>query len=363
MLYRVMLIFVLLLAVPAAAADDEFPLPEEPAGPVVVQDVQVVVDADGSLLLSIEAYQVDGCDFPLTVEIHQEGQVVYVELVRDETAPDTMCTSVIFPFTLEVTVELLFDADEPLQGDMLVLVVENFLAGLALEADDDGGLPHVAPGAELMPLMRNHVVVETLTVRPGVDKEEGPVAVVSGYYATGCRGPLVTVLRHDEAAMRLEVELYQAMPLAVICPAILMFYEGEVALPAGLQGFYTVAVNGQEVLYDMEGGVVVDDAAMGETFPVYHVIESADMQVLESFPMQLNLIVQGYQSDGCMVPVVVEQRREENTVYVEIYRRMSPAMMCPMMIVGYSETIALEGGFTPGSYTIHINDLVLEIDL
>lgn len=92
-------------------------------------------------------------------------------------------------------------------------------------------------------------------------------------------------------------------------------------------------------------------------------VESVDVLVMESFPMQLSLIVKGQHPDGCDLPVVVEQRREGNTVIVELYRNLPIDLMCAMVVVPYEGTIPLEGGFEPGRYTIIVNDFVVQQEL
>jgi inhibitor of cysteine peptidase len=107
------------------------------------------------------------------------------------------------------------------------------------------------------------------------------------------------------------------------------------------------------------------DGSDGDTgmFKSYTVIENVDVLILESWPMQLHLQVTGYQPDGCEVPVIVEQRREGNEVFVDVYREMSAAMACPAVIQPYEAKIPLEGGFESGTYTIHVNDFVKEITI
>jgi inhibitor of cysteine peptidase len=100
-----------------------------------------------------------------------------------------------------------------------------------------------------------------------------------------------------------------------------------------------------------------------ETIRSFTVIESVDALLLESFPVQINLQVNGYQPDGCDFPVQVEQRREGNEVFVDIYRDVPLAVMCPAMLVGYEETIHLDGGFESGTYTIHVNDQTIEVTI
>lgn len=83
--------------------------------------------------------------------------------------------------------------------------------------------------------------------------------------------------------------------------------------------------------------------------------------ILESFPAQINLTVTGYQPDGCDFPVQVEQRRDGNTVTLDIYRDVPPDVMCPMILLPYTATLHLDGGFESGTYTIRVNDYELEV--
>lgn len=102
---------------------------------------------------------------------------------------------------------------------------------------------------------------------------------------------------------------------------------------------------------------------MAETVRSYTNIESVDVLVMESSPVQISLAVIGAQPDGCDFPVIVEQFRDGNTITVEIYRNVPINVMCTMMLIPYRETIILEGGFEPGSYTFRINDYVVERDI
>lgn len=91
------------------------------------------------------------------------------------------------------------------------------------------------------------------------------------------------------------------------------------------------------------------------------VIEDAQALILESYPAQIHLQVTGYHPDGCDLPVTVAQEREGNSVRVRIYRVLPIDIICPMVIVPYSATIPLEGGFVTGTYTIDVNGTILEI--
>jgi hypothetical protein len=107
-----------------------------------------------------------------------------------------------------------------------------------------------------------------------------------------------------------------------------------------------------------------DDGDSGATGTrSYMVIESVEGLVLQTYPAQIVLQVSGYQPDGCEFPVVVDQRREGKKVFVEISRVLPPETVCPMVIVPYQASIRLDGGFESGSYTLHVNEYVLKVDL
>jgi hypothetical protein len=93
------------------------------------------------------------------------------------------------------------------------------------------------------------------------------------------------------------------------------------------------------------------------------VVESVDVLLLESLPVQIQLQVSGYHPDGCQAPVEVVQQRDGNTVTVQVYRILPAAVMCPMVLQPLEETIRLDGGFEPGTYQIDVNGVVTEVTL
>jgi len=94
-----------------------------------------------------------------------------------------------------------------------------------------------------------------------------------------------------------------------------------------------------------------------------HLIESVEVIVMESFPMQIALNLTGYIPDGCTAPTQVVQSRDGNMVMVRVFRTLPPETMCAAMASLYNDTIPLEGGFTSGHYTFDVNGVIVEIDL
>ena len=129
-----------------------------------------------------------------------------------------------------------------------------------------------------------------------------------------------------------------------------------------------VFING--TAYD-ENGIVAPQATAqtdqnsdgGNFMRVDTVIESVDVIVLESFPMQLQVSVTGAQPDGCDLPVQVEQTVEDDVVTVQIYRDVPLDVMCPAVLVPYEDTIDIDGSFEGGTITININDFTTSVDL
>ncbi len=100
----------------------------------------------------------------------------------------------------------------------------------------------------------------------------------------------------------------------------------------------------------------------GDTVRIDTVIESVEPLILESYPMQLQLNVTGYQSNGCDYPVQVEQAMDGNNIIVRIFIEMPLAVTCPAVIVPYDATIPIDGSFTGGSYTIIVNNVTTQVD-
>jgi len=101
-----------------------------------------------------------------------------------------------------------------------------------------------------------------------------------------------------------------------------------------------------------------DDSA---TSRIFTTIESVTANVLSTTPAQIELAVSGYQPDGCDFPVIVDQSQTGSTITVSIYREMPADMMCPAVLRDYAETIHLDGTFAPGTYTVNVNDLQIEV--
>jgi hypothetical protein len=86
-------------------------------------------------------------------------------------------------------------------------------------------------------------------------------------------------------------------------------------------------------------------------------VESADVRVAESFPVQVYLEVRGMIGDGCTSFDRVEQSRDGNNVSVRIIGATTGGPMCTRIAKLYHDTIVLSGPFGPGSYAVDVNGL------
>jgi inhibitor of cysteine peptidase len=85
-------------------------------------------------------------------------------------------------------------------------------------------------------------------------------------------------------------------------------------------------------------------------------VDSIDLLMLESFPVQVNLVARGNLPDGCTAIDQVTQARQGNTFKVTITTKRPAGKVCTQALVPFEETIALEvAGLPAGAYTVDVN--------
>ena len=85
-------------------------------------------------------------------------------------------------------------------------------------------------------------------------------------------------------------------------------------------------------------------------------IETIELLMLESFPVQVHAHVTGWLGDGCTKLDQITQVREDNTFKVTITTTRPAEAVCTMQLVGFEETIPLDvHGLPKGTYTVDIN--------
>jgi hypothetical protein len=85
-------------------------------------------------------------------------------------------------------------------------------------------------------------------------------------------------------------------------------------------------------------------------------VESIEILLLESFPVQVNVHVKGYLGDGCTTLGSIIQEREGDTFNVTIQTNRPADKVCTQMLVAFEETIPLAvQGLEAGTYTVNVN--------
>lgn len=88
----------------------------------------------------------------------------------------------------------------------------------------------------------------------------------------------------------------------------------------------------------------------GEAF-----VESAEVILLESFPVQVNLAVKGTLPTPChLLRAEVGEPDETGRIDVELYSLTEPGVVCIQMLQPFDTTIPL-GSYPSGSYKVYVN--------
>jgi hypothetical protein len=338
---------------------------EEVALQVTVEEIEN--RPNYSYALIIRGTEATGCDPEATPGYNAVETIDYADgwitvEAYAELPAETACPRIARPY--ERTFELPEEFGEAfVSGDLNsfgLLVNDNayIVAARELGPVDNDEQPEEftfpAVPAERDPIAVTGVQVEET---PDLDFLTQHALIVSGTLPNGCIFPVGHTV--DFSGEEFTIEVYTLTPQTPVdCPAMLREVEVRVELGALTNGFYSYTVN------EFFGSFNV--TSQQETIRSLHVIQSVDVLVRESFPPQYVLQVRGYQPDGCMAAVQVTQRvGEGRTLYVEIFRTLPLAVMCPAVVEDYAENIVIEADLSdnPGTWTVFVNDYEVEIDV
>jgi hypothetical protein len=85
-------------------------------------------------------------------------------------------------------------------------------------------------------------------------------------------------------------------------------------------------------------------------------VETIEILILESFPVQVQVVARGYVSDGCTEIDEIQREREDQTFMVTITTIRPSGALCTEAIVPFEESIALDvNGLPAGTYTVDVN--------
>ena len=88
-------------------------------------------------------------------------------------------------------------------------------------------------------------------------------------------------------------------------------------------------------------------------------VESIDVMILESFPVQVSVHVTGYLGDGCTTLGDITTTQEGETFSVHISTQRPADMMCTQQLVGFEENVMLDvAGLPAGTYMVDVNGVI-----
>lgn len=93
-------------------------------------------------------------------------------------------------------------------------------------------------------------------------------------------------------------------------------------------------------------------------------VESIDILTLESFPVQINVVAEGYLPDGCTEIDKINTEKEGNNFNITITTKRPKDAMCTQAIENFTKTIPLEvQGLSAGNYTVNVNGVTGSFEL
>jgi putative hemolysin len=87
-------------------------------------------------------------------------------------------------------------------------------------------------------------------------------------------------------------------------------------------------------------------------------VDEVAIQILESFPVQVEVLIRGSLPDSCTEIDLIDQRfdADDNAFWIEIKTVRTTDKACAQVLVPFEETVALDVyGLPAGTYTVDVN--------
>jgi inhibitor of cysteine peptidase len=85
-------------------------------------------------------------------------------------------------------------------------------------------------------------------------------------------------------------------------------------------------------------------------------VETIDVLILESFPVQVKVVAQGHLPDSCTEINEAKTEKKENSFNIDISTRRPKDAICAQVLVPFNRTISLDAqGLKAGNYTVNVN--------
>ena len=94
------------------------------------------------------------------------------------------------------------------------------------------------------------------------------------------------------------------------------------------------------------------------------VVDSIDILIMESMPVQVSVVVRGNLPDGCTSIGQVTTERDDKTFVVTLTTKRPLDAMCTEALVPYEQTVPLDvAGLPAGVYTVTVNGVIDTFEL
>lgn len=186
-------------------------------------------------------------------------------------------------------------------------------------------------------------------------------AFISGTLPDGCTE--LHEVSVEQQGLRFNITLTTRRPTGdIACTQALVPFEETVDLDIqGLEpGTYTVIAQDQQATFtlDVENVLPSQGEDIKFSFGSTATVESLDVQIMESFPVQVSVVLTGYLPDGCTEIYEIKAPREGQTFTIDVVTRKPVDLACTMAIVPFEETISLDvEGLPAGEYTVEYGEL------
>lgn len=196
------------------------------------------------------------------------------------------------------------------------------------------------------------VAVEALTLSEVYGSPPKVAATLTGW--TGVCERLETRQRREGKTFYLSVVGIYEGPADAVCPAVAREYEQVVILEPFESGVYTVTAGDERATFTLPSDYGPETVRAG--------IESVDLLVPESNPVEAVLYINSYYGGCDDVYKDVTQRREGNVFFVDVFVLASEppeVPPCPPIAIPFTERVTLSvQDLTPGTYKVNVNGVV-----
>lgn len=181
--------------------------------------------------------------------------------------------------------------------------------------------------------------------------DSGLTLSVRGATAHGCGEPQVEILENADGLV--VIDLYTQTPEGLRCASGFAEQTVEIPLETAIPEIgLTVDINGVSYLINPDG-------TFGPAFTAPVTINDLTLDVQEN-SMVISVVGE---IDGCEVPVIMRRTVEIGAINLRIYRVLSAAMLCPMILKEYTAEVEIPlTGDEGGIWVISTNDREIAYD-